>query len=307
MNLPDLYRLSQLAAVFLLLVVHAIPASTQTNSITPADFEPGGFVGIELSGSDIAGVDGNIIIPCQAIIDINGFPSNYNCKTNSIDEHGAFLRAVINALPGQIFQPAMLDGNPVRVLMDFSVIFRCENGSCVNAFTRNHLHHYKEFGLAYVAPQPIITDDEWYDGFENKTSWARELRLKLDEYSNGSDQQTNKTNFYDHYYPGYVFSAEVTTDGSVAATEVSNLDTRQRRVSGSRLTRSAREDLVDITELSFIPGFHNGKPETMQFIEATMARLETPVTNEATQGDIYVPDPTNVNEAAWRTVTEGRY
>lgn len=307
MNLPIKNRLLTLVSFLLCMLTPLAVCTAQASSFTPADFGPGGFVGIVIDKNAIPENVGNVFIPCQAIIDTNGFPSNYNCKSNTIGEHRVFLRSVISALPGQVFRPAMVNGEPVRVLMDFTIIFACKNGQCVNSFTRNHLHHYKDYGLSYVAPQPIITDDEWYEGYENKTAWARELRSNIDDYASMSDQEASKINIYSHYYPGYVFSAEVNTDGLATDREITNQEAVKQRVSGSRLTRSVDDEAVDVEAIRFIPGYHDGKPESMRFFEATMAKVEIPVTNEATQGDIYVPDPTNVNEAAWRSVTEGRY
>ena len=281
--------------------------NARASEYLPANFAGNGFAGFEIKRSDITDDISNVLIPCQAIIETNGTPSNYNCTTALINKHHAFLRAVAYAIPRQKFIPARVNGKTVRTIMDFTVVFVCKNGSCANTVTRNHLHHYKKFGMGYVSPQPIIAEDEWYAEFKNKVSWSEDLIKEIDDLSDSSDRTVDSINVYSHYYPGYVVSAEIATDGTVSNTEITGNEKGKQAVRGSRLTRTTDNSVVQIMEVDFIPGFYKGKPVAMRFIESTMAKVDASVNNNASQGVTFSPDATGQNEAAWRSMTEGRY
>lgn len=302
-------RITTLAAVVACFLGTFAASNIQASDFTPANFGSNGFAGFEISRNDIPGGTNNIIIPCQVIIEINGVPSSYNCTTTYIDKHRVFLSAVINAIPRHRFVPATVDGELVRVLMDFTVIFVCKEGACANTVARNHLKHYQKYGLSYVAPQPILSEDDWYDGFDNKLSWSKDLINKIDDYAELSDRKASASakRLFSRYYPGHTISAEVDTTGAGADIEVTDdAAGKKQSVKGSRLKRSANDEADSFTHVSFIPGFYKGSPEPMRLFETTMARVEAPPSDTASR-QVQSPDPTGTTEAMWQSTAEGRY
>jgi hypothetical protein len=186
-----------------------------------------------------------------------------------------FIRAVLNAIPRQFFIPATVNNEAVRVQMNFTVIFRCEEKICKNTMVRNHLCSYKEYGLNYVAPQPVVKDDAWYKGFKTKLSWANNLINKINDDVALADENAGWTFWYSPFLPAYTLSAEINTEGAGYDQLVNN--TRQLkpyRLSHS-IQREAERAVASIGDVNFIPGFYNDEPVTMRLYEWGMMKLRS--------------------------------
>jgi hypothetical protein len=245
------------------------------SEFTPANFKSESFAGIEIDSNDIPDDPADVFIHCQTIIEVNGVPSNYSCTTRFIKDHRIFLRAVLNAIPRQSFIPATVNNEAVRVQMNFTVIFRCEEKICKNTMVRNHLNSYKEYGLHYVAPQPVVKDDAWYKGFKTKLSWSNNLINKINDDVALADENAGWTFLYSPFLPAYTLSAEINTEG--AAYDQLVINTRQLK--SYRLSRSIKKEaeraVASIGDVNFIPGFYNDEPVTMRLYEWGMMKLSS--------------------------------
>jgi hypothetical protein len=247
----------------------------QASEFTPANFKSESFAGIEIDSNDIHDDPADVFIHCQTIIEVNGVPSNYSCTTSFIKDHRIFLRAVLNAIPRQSFIPATVNNEAVRVQMNFTVIFRCEEKICTNTMVRNHLYSYKEYGLNYVAPQPVVKDDAWYEGFKTKLSWATNLIYKINDDVALADENAGWTFLYSPFLPAYTLSAEINTEGAAYDQLVNNT----AQLKKYRLSRSIKQEaaraVASIGDVNFIPGFYNDEPVTMRLYEWGMMKLRS--------------------------------
>lgn len=119
----------------------------------------------------------NVSVTCQTIVEIDGSTTYSHCL--SANTHDRFRIEVLAALSDAVMKPATIDGQPVRVLMNFMVVFACRE-ICSILLVENHGRHSGELGYAYTAPQPVLDSDEWYRGFPEKLTWAESGR-NLDE------------------------------------------------------------------------------------------------------------------------------
>jgi hypothetical protein len=245
----------------------------QASEFTPANFKSESFAGIEIDSNDIHDDPADVFIHCQTIIEVNGVPSNYSCTTSFIKDHRIFLRAVLNAIPRQSFIPATVNNEAVRVQMNFTVIFRCEEKICTNAMVRNHLYSYKEYGLNYVAPQPVVKDDAWYEGFKTKLSWANNLIYKINDDVALADENAGWTFLYSPFLPAYTLSAEINTEGAAYDQLVNNTAQLKKYRLSRSIKQEAERAVASIGDVNFIPGFYNDEPVTMRLYEWGMMKL----------------------------------
>jgi hypothetical protein len=146
----------------------------------PADFaRPNRLEALQVTAGDLPRDTAAVAVRCQAFIDGDGGLGDYYCVSQYNPRVGV-VDAVIHAVPTQQFAAARVDGASVRVLMSFSVYFDCSSGSCVAVTGRNHGYDVEQLGLDYVAPQPILESDAWYDGFDYKLRWVKDWMLRIE-------------------------------------------------------------------------------------------------------------------------------
>jgi len=264
MPLLDGIKSRYLGMVFFCVFVPLAGENIQASEFTPANFKSEGIVGIEIFIDEISDEISEVFVPCQTMVEINGLPTNYSCIVSFIDKHAVFAQAVMIAIPKQSFIAAKVDSEAVRVLMNFTVIFICKEGKCTTTTSRNHLFHKQELGLTYVAPQPIVTSDNWYDGFKNKLSWSKELRKYLHVHEGWWGHKVSQV-FFRTYYPGYRISAEIGIDGAVKNKLVENTIATWVQKRSDRAAAS-------LSDVKYIPGFDNNEPVTMQLYEQGMIK-----------------------------------
>jgi len=111
----------------------------------------------------------DVSVTCQVIVEPDGSPESPHCLAD--ERYETFRGEVLAAISGAVMQPAMIDGEPVRVVMSFMAGFRCLE-ICSIVLLENHARHVEALGLFYTAPQPVLVDGTWYRGFEEKLAWA---------------------------------------------------------------------------------------------------------------------------------------
>ena len=255
---------SRSIATFAMLSVFAVQMElgAQESEFSPASFGIfGSFSGLILAPDDIPSGDEAITVACQGFVETDGTMVDYLCLPN---ENLAFSDAVVAAVEDQTFVPASTNGAPVRVLMNFAVMFICKAGDCTPIAIRNHGHYFDRYGLAYVAPQPILPTNTWYDGFETKLQWARETLSG----TSAAGRWENRRLRWRH---GYDVSVAVNRDGTA---EDGSIEWRETWTIGSRagpIGVAVRRALVraaqTITNVSYIPGFYESEPVEMRLIE----------------------------------------
>jgi len=272
MPLHNQSTLTRFTAVAFLFLAQFAYSAVFASEFVPATFNSNSFFGLEIKSNEIPENTDFVIVPCQVIVEVNGGPSNYNCTTRFIKSHHNFLRAVLNAIPKQSFVPATVNDQTVRVQMNFTVLFGCKERKCVNSVVRNHLFHYKEYGLNYVAPQPIIHDVAWYDGYEIKNSWANNLieRINVDEKI--PDEQTGWIFLYSSYFPAYTLSAEINVEGEASDQLIDNTANVQKSYAYD-IKKAAERAIENLAAIDFIPGFYNDEPVTMRLHEWGMMKI----------------------------------
>ena len=155
----------------------------------PADFAaPNRLEALQIDARDVPAGMPAVAVRCQAFIGRDGSLGEYFCTSDGSRGYGAVVTAVIAAVPTQRFVAARVDGENVRVLMNFAVYVDCSSGSCFVVGARNHGYHANELGLDYVDPQPILEGDNWYDGFGYKLGWVRSLMSNTTNRRAYSDQ-----------------------------------------------------------------------------------------------------------------------
>ena len=119
-----------------------------------------------ITGDNVVG------IPCQAIVEPTGEVKDVNCFTD-LFVNRPYVREILDAASEGTISPALVSRLPVRVLMNFTVLFVCKESDCTVAAIPHHNVHSKKYGLNYFAPQPILADDSWYPGFDEKMAIIR--------------------------------------------------------------------------------------------------------------------------------------
>jgi hypothetical protein len=186
----------------------------------------------------------DVTLRCQVIVEPDGSTRLPRCLT--IDRYSMFREETERALALAKMVPARIDGEPVRVLMNLIVGYRCAE-TCPAFLFSNHGGNVREFGFSYTAPQPVLDDGSWYSGFDDKLSWAE---------SGLSPTEVGGVRF--------LVSARVSESGRVS----------QERVEGD-YPESSGPSYVDAAENAsdtlgatrIIPGFSAGEPATMRLFE----------------------------------------
>ena len=224
----------------------------QLPDLQPAMFGPSsGLTDIEIVQEEFGSID-SVAVRCQVFVETDGSLTDYLCVTDDGIDDRSIIATVSDRLATEKFTPARADGSKVRVLMNFAVFFTCMAGDCTAVPVPHHGYHLEALGLDYVAPQPIVSGREWYDGFEDRGPlYASGLR--------GSGW--------------FTAAVEVDSEG-VASTSciyaLANVvwdDTRQQN-------RKKLESILNrLVETRYVPGFHEGTPVQTQFFESNNFRF----------------------------------
>jgi hypothetical protein len=248
----------------LALIAGAGLAFSQPPAFAPADFAmPNALVKITLDRRDIAPENHQVLIRCQAFVGTEGNVDDVNCMSSMPGEHGDYVEAVLDAIPDQSFTPARVAGDPVRVYMSFAVFFICANQACQAIPVRNHGEHVEEYGLAHFAPQPILPDDNWYAGFEQKLAWTRAGMPTMGEINRSRQGRGIPSQGAGVLaLPlGASLSAEVAAHGTVSGVESTPL---------AGPGPGGADPLEGFGAVKFIPGFRGSEAVPMRIVEQTV-------------------------------------
>jgi len=216
----------------------AIALTIVSVSAFPQEFTPAGFGDHDLSPINTVRVPFDrppggydVGLTCQVIVETDGSASSPHCLVD--ERYYSFQSEVVRAVSGAVMEPATTDGQPVRVLMSFMVGYRCLE-ACSVLFIPNHARHVREYGFEYTAPQPILADDRWYDGFDEKLAWV------------DSGMQAAEVNGV-----RYTINTLVDTEGRSSRRRVSSRSSDY----WSAATRAARS----LGDVNYIPAFYEGR------------------------------------------------
>lgn len=174
-------------------------------------------------------------IRCQTYVEIDGRLSDYLCVRDSMN-HMDLRHQVQEAIKGTRFEPANVNGEPVKVYMNFMVGFKCEAGECEVVAAPHHGYRIPELGFEYTAPQIIVNEAFW-----DKPAWERESALEI----HGARA-------------GYVFflSALIDVDGTASDVSIDYFDPAWHK--------EARTAAIYFERMTFIPGMHDGVATPMR-------------------------------------------
>jgi hypothetical protein len=260
------------------------PQPSEQGRFQPADFAaPNRLEALQIDARDMPERMPGVAVRCQALIGRDGSLGEYFCTSDDSRAYRAVVTAVITAVPTQRFVAARVDGENVRVLMNFAVYVDCSSGSCFVVGARNHGYHAKELGLDYVDPQPILEGDDWYDGFGYKLGWVRSLM------SNNTNRRAYNNQMR------YVMAAEIDANGIAGAGCLYWLDvsrfiasTGQSVPSGSvpMVRSSVKADLertiASLGNVRYVPGMVDGRPAKLRLYEESVAELQEAIPSNAT-------------------------
>ena len=257
----------------------ATASPQQERRFEPADFaRPNLLESVRIAASDLPRGTTAAAVRCQGFIGADGGLGDYFCTA---DDNGAFpkdvVQAVIDAVPTQRFVAARVDGQAVRVLMNFAVYVDCTSGSCVAVAARNHGYHIETLGLDYVDPQPIVEGDTWYEGFDYKLRWAKGW-MPRSERSNKRDV---------HERMPYLIAAEIDATGIAAPACLYWVGMSMSGPPGLAPVRSRNAPLLpwltikdveraleSFGRVRYVPGMIDGAPATLRLFEQGMTEFQ---------------------------------
>ncbi len=224
------------------LAVHA----QQPEPFSPASFGSGEQSLSELLRTPFERPPGSydVALRCQVIVEPDGSTHLPRCLT--IDRYSVFREEAERALAAATMVPARIEGEPVRVLMNLIIGYRCAE-TCPAFLFSNHGRNTQGFGFRYSAPQPVLDDGDWYSGFEDKLSWA------------GSERSPTEVGGI-----RYIVSARVSESGRVSRERVDN---EYPESPGLSYTDAAEQAADTLGAIRFIPGFVSGAPASMRIFE----------------------------------------
>jgi hypothetical protein len=222
------------------------------------------------------------------LVGADGGLGDYHCVSDDNIAAEDVIHAVIDAVPTQRFVAARVDGQNVRVLMNFAVYIDCSSGSCLAVAARNHGYHLVQLGLDYVDPQPILAGDNWYDGFDYKLRWIRASQRSKFVPSEFIDVMP------------YVMAVEIDASGVAGpgclywvgvalGSGTSNpngaplpiphpIRGGERAMSAPLLPPLAIADIkramASLTSVRYVPGMIDGAPTALRLYEETMTRFQ---------------------------------
>lgn len=246
----------------LLLMFPSGAVVAQASVFAPADFDVDNRLAeIVILPGDMPGGRKSVLVLCQGFVESDGELTDYYCLIDELRGnplHRTVLRSVINALGMQKFVAAKVDGENVRVFMNFAVAIDCSKVSCLTIPIRNHGYYFKEYGSDYVSPQPILVSDSWYEGFDDKLDWIQDWMASYRRVI-----QTRSPEFFP-----YTISVEVNADGDAHEGLVDWIDPGTQAIGRLNTRRAA----ASMGSPRFIPGFHEDQPVAMRLYERSVTR-----------------------------------
>lgn len=239
-------------------------ASEQNSRFQSAGFvRPNRLEAVQIRPDDLPRGVTAVAVRCQAFIGADGGLGDYFCVSDDNRAYAAAVTAVIRAVPTQRFVPARADGINVRVLMNFAVYIDCSSGSCFEVAARNHGYDAEQFGLDYVDPQPILANDEWYQGFDYKLHWAME---STPEVANRS-----RWNPFDRLE--YVMAADIRPDGTASPACLYWVGARGALIP-PRTKTAIQRAITSLGNVRYVPGMIEGMPATIRLHEQSVTKYE---------------------------------
>lgn len=213
-----------------------------------------------MSPRDLTRGKTEVDIQCQTFVETDGDLTDYYCVPPDISEDQKVTQLVIRGLEDLTFVPARMDGAPVRVLMSFHVAIRCAEDSCTVESFANHGNHAKELGLDYIAPQPVLSGQAWYAGYEDKLEW-------IHGYMPSLSFRFNQLGWPMRSLIEVAVDAEgVAGRGCIRSMRLMGDDEEERN------RKKLDETMRSIGETRFIPGFSDGQPVAMTFFERAVMK-----------------------------------
>jgi hypothetical protein len=252
----------------------------QQRRFEPADFaRPNRLESIQIAADDLPRRTTAVAVRCQAFIAADGNRGEYHCVS---DDNRAFedvIQAVIDAVPTQRFVAARVDGENVRVLMSFAVYVDCSSGSCLAIAARNHGYHIERLGLDYVDPQPIVEDDSWYEGFDDKLRWLRTWMPRIRNVDR-RDQQDDRM--------PYLIAAEIDASGIAAPAclywvgrslsgpvgILAPTRSRSAPVLPWRTVEHIEHAIASFGRVRYVPAMIDGAPATLRLYERSVTSFQ---------------------------------
>ena len=248
-------------AGLLCLLAFSVSVDAQTHRYSPAGFGPGDPLGrIDVSPRDLTRRKTSIEILCQTFVGTDGDLTDSYCWPPNISDDQKVTQLVVRALEDITFVPAQVDGQPVRVLMNFRVSIQCPDDSCAIESMPNLGYLAEGLGADYVAPQPILPGQSWYEGYEDKLDWIHGYMPSMSFKFNQTDWPMR---------PRII--VPVGADGAAARGCISFM----RLIGDDEEERNRQkldQALQSIGETRFIPGFVDDRPVAMQFFEQAVLR-----------------------------------
>jgi len=186
-----------------------------------------------------------VSLRCQVIVEPDGAVTHPHCLVTE-KRFEVFQREALRALSGSVMTPATVDAQSVRVVLNFLIGYRCDE-SCAIVLVPNHAENVDSFDLAYVAPQPILENDRWYEGYAKKLDWVTSGRTAEDV---GGIQ--------------FIVSTRINESGRASRT---NVDMDSNGFFGEHYEDTARRAARSLKDVRYIPGFYEGEPQTMRLYE----------------------------------------
>jgi hypothetical protein len=232
----------------------------QSTSFVPAQFDSDGQLArMRISPRDLGRGNDSLSIRCQGFVEIAGKLTDYFCAPPNPIEDQKVTRAVIGALQDQTFHAAEVGGVPVRVLMNFTVSIQCAGDACSVVPVPHHGFLREQFGEDYVAPQPVLSDNNWYAGFEDKIEWIDDWMPDISR------------NFDQGLWPIRPrIAVDVGADGAASADGCIYLLGAAGDDQEQSNRRRLEQAMNSLGDTRFIPGFHEGRPVAMRFFEQSV-------------------------------------
>jgi hypothetical protein len=245
----------------------------QQRRFEPADFSrPNRLESVQIAADDLPRGTTAVAVRCQAFIGRDSSLGEYFCISDDNRVYADVVTAVIDAVPAQRFVAARVDGQNVRVLMNFAVYIDCNSGSCIAVAGRNHGYHIEQLGLDYVDPQPILERDDWYDGFAYKWRWVGDWMPRVMDVDRWPL----------HHRLPYVMAADVDANGEAARGclywwGISNSQASRTAMTtpllDPRTIRDLESAISSLGNVRYLPGMVDGRPAPLRFYEQSVAQL----------------------------------
>lgn len=245
--------MAQLLIITLLLASSSILADPQGQKFIPAAIGSHSNSLTELIEVPKVTLDEKFrqVIYCNTKIKKDGSSVSPYCNPDK-NSKLEFSVAVTKAARKATFIPALVDGNPVKVIFLFRVVFDCEKGECSVFGIPNIGFNQGKLGLAYYSPQMISDNEDWADKLK---------RRRQSFFADSVIERIPHSRIMSQVGPIIAFSvsAKIDTDGNASDWKIEEID-----ITDKRHVKNA----IKIMKLyKFIPGFTKDGPTEMRWYE----------------------------------------